>query len=320
MSKPLTSAGYRTVIPRRYAFTLIEILVVVAIIALLISILLPSLARAREQTRRVLCATRLHNIGVANQLYSQTNRGKIIQCMVSGNPDDPATGSAPPDWTQVCIAPRRLALNVGLAPGKEYMTYQYMDWWQLGKKFRLDREMWECPNRPGSFTYEGQGGTTQGYTAADLKSSKYSVNSTLSYEQWVIGYQYLGGMTTWDLTWVPTVGKRLYNVNSPNNFNRARPQWTLACESNIRGDTGWGTGRPSLYSNCPPHPDADGGPAGGNVLYCDSSVSWVPRTRWVPFNYWHSDGATQRKVYFYQADLGEYAKGPGGPPQRGMPK
>ena len=167
--------------------------------------------------------------------------------------------------------------------------------------------------------YEGQGGTTQGYTAADLAGWKYNVNKTVSYEQWMLGYQYFGGMTTWDLSWVSNVGKRLYNVPSPSDFNRARPQWALACDSNIRGDNGWGTGRPSLYANTPPHPDADGGPAGGNVVFCDASVSWINRARWVPFNYWHSDGATQRRVYFYQSDLGEYGRLNGGPP-RGIPK
>lgn len=51
-------------------FTLIEILVVVAIIALLISILLPSLARAREQTRRTMCAHQLEEIGHGIMMYT----------------------------------------------------------------------------------------------------------------------------------------------------------------------------------------------------------------------------------------------------------
>jgi prepilin-type N-terminal cleavage/methylation domain-containing protein len=58
---------------RRKAFTLIELLVVVAIIALLISILLPSLARAREITKRAVCASNLRGIGQATKVYSNDN-------------------------------------------------------------------------------------------------------------------------------------------------------------------------------------------------------------------------------------------------------
>ena len=58
----------------RLGFTLIELLVVVAIIALLISILLPSLARARELSKRTVCSTNLKQLGTACYTYGNENQ------------------------------------------------------------------------------------------------------------------------------------------------------------------------------------------------------------------------------------------------------
>jgi len=62
---------------RRSGFTLVELLVVIGVIAVLIALLLPVLQKAREASKRSVCLSNLHNLGLAYRIYAQENADQI---------------------------------------------------------------------------------------------------------------------------------------------------------------------------------------------------------------------------------------------------
>jgi prepilin-type N-terminal cleavage/methylation domain-containing protein/prepilin-type processing-associated H-X9-DG protein len=129
------------------AFTLIEVLVVVAIIALLVAILLPSLSRARELTRRTIC---LHNekmLGQAWYLYQIDNKGAFIYGGATSNPRI----DNPPGWVQY----------IGADPDDRSEAIQ-LNAIKAGALFKYTRttDVYHCPStqKHELRTYEGNFG------------------------------------------------------------------------------------------------------------------------------------------------------------------
>jgi prepilin-type N-terminal cleavage/methylation domain-containing protein/prepilin-type processing-associated H-X9-DG protein len=110
-------------------FTLIELLVVVAIIALLISILLPSLNGARRSARAVKCAANLHDVGQAFALYLTENRGYY-----------PPSYVYPSDFDGAC--------DFDNQDGSHPNGYAHWSWF-LYNHGAVGKEVFTCPEMPG---------------------------------------------------------------------------------------------------------------------------------------------------------------------------
>lgn len=79
----------------RGAFTLIELLVVIAIIAILMSVLMPALNRAREQGRRAVCLSHLKTLMLGWMMYADENDDRIVNGEAYWDPSGSASAPIP---------------------------------------------------------------------------------------------------------------------------------------------------------------------------------------------------------------------------------
>jgi prepilin-type processing-associated H-X9-DG protein/prepilin-type N-terminal cleavage/methylation domain-containing protein len=83
----------------RGGFTLVELLVVIGIIAVLISILLPSLSRARDSAKTLSCLSNLRQLGMATAMYTGAQKNYMPHTTTTFKPDP----SGHPTWTDQTI-------------------------------------------------------------------------------------------------------------------------------------------------------------------------------------------------------------------------
>jgi prepilin-type N-terminal cleavage/methylation domain-containing protein/prepilin-type processing-associated H-X9-DG protein len=110
-------------------FTLLELLVVIALIAILAGLLLPALARARRKANAAVCLNNLHQWGLATQLFVTDNDDFLPK---DGTPNGTSTREG---W--YIDLPRAL----GLAPYCELP-------WRTNPAINPGRSLWICPANP----------------------------------------------------------------------------------------------------------------------------------------------------------------------------
>jgi prepilin-type N-terminal cleavage/methylation domain-containing protein len=120
--------------PPRVAFTLVELLVVMAIIAILAAMLLPTLARAREKARILQCVSNLHQVGIAMRAYVEDNTSRY-PTVPNRSWQSYRLGGGDPDPT---------AHNLF---GLEWATNRLL--WQYTKS----RQLYQCPADRGMDSY-----------------------------------------------------------------------------------------------------------------------------------------------------------------------
>ena len=219
---------------KRKAFTLVELLVVIGIIALLISILLPTLSRARASAQRTVCLSNQRQIAVATQSYSVDENGFIApRFRFVSLPDMRATGAGSipgnnPLWFAYFFgrdagSSVNEAYNLGALAYTGHLGLGPID---LDVGFPRDPEFFFCPSNPpanGSAYSEGTGRAGYFYNPHwALFTTSFGELNTTRYHKLI----QMDAEKALSLDIIPTFNNQGGEIAHKEDENR--PSWNLA--------------------------------------------------------------------------------------------
>jgi prepilin-type N-terminal cleavage/methylation domain-containing protein/prepilin-type processing-associated H-X9-DG protein len=289
-------------------FTLVELLVVIGIIALLISVLLPALNKARAASRTTACLSNLHQMGAAWNIYLSENKGHLPSYIWHNPP------------AGVTMTPQQL---------QEFVWHGY--WFGILGDLRVQSSSLLCPEaqEPVPFNTKGSGnggfGLVKNAWSGQFQSS-LPVGITLDTTRVNLSNDASKGgfrIGSYEFNRNVTAGNKPKNPPTPTassaaSFGSYISSVKPSTEVPVFFDSTWVDGNAfpngTPTAQAPPPPDLAGAGAataasgndhwrfliarhnrGINVAFADGSARWVPleqtfMLRWTP--YWQPYGLT----------------------------